>query len=336
MARQTGGMLETSARLLRLLSLLQTRRDWTGAELAERLGVGLRTIRRDIDRLRDLGYPVDAAPGSTGGYRLGVGTAMPPMLLDDDEAVAVALGLRTVVTGPVTGMEEASVRALAKLEQLLPSHLRYRVTALRSATVPLAAPTHEAVDAGVLTAVAAACRDHRRLRIRYQAREGPGSTRHIEPHRLVHTRNRWYLAAWDVGQGDWRTFRVDRIQTVSDPPGQRFAPRTPPEGDIAAYVSQAISSAPYRHQARILMHGPIEEVARVCSPAAGRLEPRGERACVLHTGADSLENIAIYVAAKGFDFEVLDPPELSATLRVMQRRLGRAVSSSRQHIPRQL
>src|SRR6266699_3635260 len=192
-------VLETSARLLRLLSLLQSRRDWTGAELAGRLGVGLRTVRRDIDRLRDLGYPVDATPGAAGGYRLGIGAVLPPLLLDDEEAVAVAISLHSAATSSVAGLEEISLRALTKLQQMLPSRLRHRITAFHTTTIPLTGPgsLRNAVDPGLLTDIATACRDQRRLRLRYLGRDGV-STRNVEPHRLVHTPRRWYLVAWDT------------------------------------------------------------------------------------------------------------------------------------------
>ncbi|GAA1711044.1 helix-turn-helix transcriptional regulator [Nonomuraea bangladeshensis] len=322
-------MLETSARLLRLLSLLQSRADWTGSELADRLGVGLRTVRRDVGRLRELGYPVDAAPGVAGGYRLGVGAALPPLLLDDEEAVAVALSLRTAATGSVAGLEEAALRALAKLRQVLPSRLRHRVSAFEAATVPLAGAAVPGVGVGadLLTAVAAACRDHRRLRLRYRGRDG-ASEREVEPHRLVHTPRRWYLLAWDVGRRDWRTFRMDRVEELLGLPGARFTPRTPPGDDAAAYVSRGITTAPYRHQARILFHAPLAAVAPRTSPGAGRLEPVDGERCLFTAGADSLDELAAYVAAKGFDFEVLDPPELAATLRTLAARLHRAADHS--------
>ncbi|MEU8252159.1 WYL domain-containing protein [Nonomuraea sp. NPDC048916] len=321
-------MLETSARLLRLLSLLQARGDWTGAELAERLEVGLRTVRRDVERLRELGYPVDATPGAAGGYRLGVGAALPPLLLDDEEAVAVAIGLRTAATGSVAGLEESSVRALAKLQQVLPARLRHRVSAFEAATVALTGPVRggSGVAADLLAVIAGACRDHRRLRLRYPGREGV-TVRTVEPHRLAHTPRRWYLLAWDVDRADWRTFRVDRIEGPLGPPGARFTPRTPPQEDVAAYVSQAISSAPYRYRARILFHAPLEAVAPRTSPAAGRLERLGAGACVLHTGSNSLEELALYVAVKGFAFEVLDPPDLLPVLRALSARLLAAAGS---------
>jgi predicted DNA-binding transcriptional regulator YafY len=321
-------MLETSARLLRLLSLLQSRRDWTGAELAGRLGVGLRTLRRDVDRLRDLGYPVDATPGAAGGYRLGVGAALPPLLLDDEEAVAVAISLHTAATGSVAGLEEVALRALTKLQQMLPSRLRHRISAFHATTVPLAGPgsAPDRVDADVLTAVAAACRDQRALRFRYPGRGGL-AIRLVEPHRLVHTPRRWYLVAWDTGRGDWRTFRVDRIAGPLGPPGARFTPRPLPADDVAAYVSQSIASAPYRYQARILFRAPLEAVAERSSPAAGRLEAVDPDTCVFYAGSNSLDELALYVAAKGFDFEVLDPPELAAHLRSLSERLRRAAQA---------
>jgi predicted DNA-binding transcriptional regulator YafY len=313
-------MWETSARLLKLLSLLQNRRDWSGAELAERLGVTPRTVRRDVDRLRGLGYPVHAVPG-VAGYRLGPGAALPPLLLDDEEAVAVAVGLRTAAGGSVAGIEETSVRALAKLEQVLPSRLRHRINALQSVTVPLTAGG-ATVDPETLTAIAAACRDSHRLRFDYRQPDGTESRRDVEPYRLVHTGRRWYLVAWDTGRSDWRTFRVDRL-VPRTPTGPRFQPRDLP-ADAATYVSQSISSSPYRYQARILMHAPLDAVAEVVSPTAGRLEPVDEHSCVLHSGGNSLDEMAIYIGLKGIDFEVLDPPELVEHIRTLARRLTRA------------
>ncbi|MGN9910602.1 helix-turn-helix transcriptional regulator [Phytohabitans sp. LJ34] len=313
-------MWETSARLLKLLSLLQNRRDWSGAELAERLGVTPRTVRRDVERLRGLGYPVHAVPG-VAGYRLGAGAALPPLLLDDEEAVAVAVGLRTAAGGSVAGIEETSVRALAKLEQVLPSHLRHRVNALQSVTVPLTAGG-ATVDPATLTAIASACRDSHRLRFDYRQADGTESRRDVEPYRLVHTGRRWYLVAWDTGRADWRTFRVDRLAPRT-PTGPRFQPRELP-ADAAAYVSQSVASAPYRYQARILMHAPVEVVAEMASPTAARLEAVDEHSCVLHAGGNSLDEMALYIGLKGIDFEVLDPPELVDHIRALAQRLVRA------------
>jgi predicted DNA-binding transcriptional regulator YafY len=314
-------MLETSARLLRLLSLLQIHRDWTGAELAERLEVTTRTVRRDVEKLRSLGYPVEAASGVAGGYRLGRGASLPPLLLDDEEAVAVAVGLRTAAGGSVSGIAETSVRALAKLEQVMPSRLRHRVNTLQSVTVPLT-PGGPTVEPDTLTAIAAACRDHQRLRFDYRDHDGTESVRTTEPHRLVHTGRRWYLIAFDTERQDWRTFRVDRL-LPRIPTGPRFVPRDPP-ADAAAYVSQAVASAPYRYQAKLLMHAPADVVAERSSPTAGRLEPIDDRTCVMHTGSNSLDELAIYVGIKGVDFDVIEPPELIEHLHRLADRFNRA------------
>jgi predicted DNA-binding transcriptional regulator YafY len=314
-------MLETSARLLRLLTLLQARRDWSGAELADRLGVDVRTVRRDADRLRSLGYPVHGTTGTGGGYRLGVGAALPPLLLDDDEAVAVAVGLRTAAGGTVEGIEETSVRALAKLEQVLPSRLRHRVNALQSVVVPLGSGA-AAVDPGVLTLIAAACRDHDRLRFDYRDHDGTASTRTVEPHRLVHTGRRWYLLAWDTDREDWRTFRVDRLRPRT-PAGPRFTPREPPN-DVATYTSRAVSTTVYRYHARCTMHAPAGVVADRIPPTAGVVEPIDEHTCRLDTGANSLDELALHIALIGVDFEVHDPPELVERVRALAARLDRA------------
>jgi predicted DNA-binding transcriptional regulator YafY len=270
-------MWETSARLLKLLSLLQARRDWSGADLAARLEVTERTVRRDIGRLRDLGYPVHASRGTDGGYRLGAGAAMPPLLLDDDEAVAVAVGLRTAARSPVTGIEETSVRALAKLENVLPSRLRRRVSAVADYTVPVPPDSPPpAVDPAVLTTLASACRDHERLRLDYQTHDGSSGVRSVEPYRLVSFGQRWYLLAWDTDRSEWRTFRVDRIQPRL-PSGPRFTPRDLPEGgDVAAYVARGVSAAGFRFRARVT-RAPARGRAGRAPPARGRRRHRGGR-----------------------------------------------------------
>ena len=315
-------MLETSARLLRLLSLFQAQRYWAGAGLAERLEVTARTLRRDVERLRSLGYPVKSTSGTAGGYQLGPGATLPPLLLDDDEAVAVAVGLRTAASGTVTGIEEASVRALSKLEQVLPSRLSRRVAALHSLIVPLA-NAGPAVDAGTLSAIAAACRDHEELRFRYHSRDGSPSVRAAEPHRLVHTGRRWYLAAWDTARNNWRTFRVDRIEGALTT-GGRFTPRQPPDGDFAAYVARSVSYAPYPHRALVTVHAPLESVAERIPAAVGTLEAIDQRTCLLRTGACSLDALAVHLALLGFDFEVREPPELAARIRELAERLTRS------------
>jgi predicted DNA-binding transcriptional regulator YafY len=315
-------MLETSARLLRLLALLQAHRDWSGALLAERLGVSRRTVRRDVDKLRLLGYPVDAVGGVGGGYRLAAGTALPPLLLDDEEAVAVAVGLRTAAAGAVTGIAETSVRALAKLEQVLPSRLRYQVDTLGSAmvTVPTLGPT---VDPSTLTAIAAAVRDHLRLRFDYLAHDGSASVRDVEPYRLVQNGRRWYLFAWDTGRSDWRSFRVDRL-SVRVPGGPRFGPRPLPAEDLGSYLAMGMTTNPYRWQAVLTMHSSAREVADEVPPTIGVVEPVDERTCTLRIGSDSLDQLAVWLAAFGFEFDIHEPPELVEHLRVLTARLQRA------------
>ena len=316
-------MLETSARLLRLLSLFQARRYWSGAELAERLEVTPRTLRRDVDRLRSLGYPVNSTSGVAGGYQLGAGATLPPLLLDDEEAVAVAVGLRTAANGTVVGIEEASVRALAKLERVLPSRLRRRVTSLNSFILPLArsGPT---VHADTLAVIAGACRDCEILRFDYRSRDGAASTREVEPHRLVHTGQRWYLAAWDLARGNWRTFRVDRIAPKLST-ASRFTPREPPEGDFAAYVSRSVTYTPHPFRAKVMLHASIEMAAERLPHAVEMLEPVDNHTCMLQTGAYSLDSLSVFLALIGFDFEVREPPELIERVRWLAERFRRAL-----------
>ena len=317
-------MLETSARLLRLLSLLQARREWTGPELAQRLEVSERTVRNDVERLRALGYPVLANRGSVGGYRLGAGAQLPPLLLDDDEAVATVLGLRAA-TG-LAGVEEVSVRALAKVERVLPPRLRRRVAALAeyAVRVPDDTPAPQ-VDAEVLTTLAAACRDTERLRFDYRSHSGGGSRREVEPYRLIAWGRRWYLLAWDVERGDWRTFRADRI-TPRVPTGPRFAPRPLPADDITAYLSGRVSAAAWRYRAEVLVHAPAAEVAPRIPAAAGHVEAQDAGTCVLHTGADSLDGLAVHLGLLGLDFTVTEPPELVELIAELAGRYARAVS----------
>jgi predicted DNA-binding transcriptional regulator YafY len=313
-------VLDASARLLRLLSLFQVRRDWPGPDLAERLGVTPRTLRRDVARLRELGYPIRATTGVAGGYRLAAGGKLPPLLLDDDEAVAVVVGLRTAAGGSITGIEEASLRALLKLEQVLPRRLHAQVDALHASTVPLSGPG-PTVDAAMLTAIAAACRELRRLRFGYRDRAGTVTARTVEPHRLVHTGRRWYLVARDPDRDDWRTFRLDRISApaVSD---SRFTPVDPP--DAAAFVAHAVSAAPYKYHALALLHAPAEFVAERVPPTAGVIEAVDAGTCVLSTGADTLDVLAVHLALIGADFRVLEPPELVDHVRAMAHRLRRS------------
>jgi predicted DNA-binding transcriptional regulator YafY len=318
-------VLDTSSRLLELLGLLESRRDWTGPELAARLGVGARTIRRDVDRLRRLGYPVEAAPGVAGGYRLSAGAALPPLLLDAEEAVAIAVGLRASASAGIAGIEETSVRALAKLERLLPPVARRRVGALAAATVPYPG-TGPAVDAGVLAAIAASARDRERLRFGYTTREGERRRRLVEPLRLVYTGRRWYLVAWDCGREAWRTFRVDRIA----PPlaaDRRFTPRRPPAADLAAWVASSISAVRDRYQAEVLLRAPASELERRVPRWLGTLEPAGEQTCILRATTDWLDGLAVHVAQIGVDFEVLGPPELGQRVAELAARFRRAARS---------
>ena len=315
-------MTSTSGRLLQLLSLLQARREWAGAHLADRLGVSDRTIRRDVERLRDLGYPVDSLTGPAGGYRLRAGTAMPPLLLDDDEAIAIAVGLGTAARASVTGIEESAVRALVKLEQVLPSHLRRRVQALGSTTVspPVDGPT---VDPQHLTVIAAACRDHERLRFAYRSRDGTDSRREVEPHALVNLGRRWYLLAWDRRRADWRSFRVDRIARPAST-GVRFEARRLPAKDAATFVRQTITAAPMRFEARVTLRASAEEMAVHVPPYWGTLTPIDAQTCEYRTGDDDLWWLALRVAMLGVDFEVREPPELIEHLREMAQRIERA------------
>ena len=318
-------MLDTSTRLLRLLSILQIRPEWTGPELAERLEVTVRTLRRDVARLRELGYPVRATPGVAGGYRLAAGSTLPPLLLDDDEAVAVVLSLRTATSHSVTGIAETALRALAKLERVLPVRLRQRTAALRLATVPLTglAPT---VNPDVLSVIAEACRDLRRLTFGYRDREGNASVRTVEPHRLVHTGRRWYLVARDNDRDDWRTFRADRIDDPR-PTGIRFTPRDPP--DAAAFVAESVTAAPYRFRTRVQVHAPAHVVAESVPPTTGIVEAVGPDSCLLITGADSLALIVVHLARLGHHFTVLEPPELVEELGMLANRLDTAYRASR-------
>lgn len=315
--------MDATSRMLRLLSLLQTHRLWAGTELADRLEVSRRTLRRDIDRLRALGYTVSARRGADGGYQLEAGSSLPPLLFDDEEAVAIAVGLRTATVGTLAGIDEVSVRALAKLEQVLPARLRSQISALTTYTVPMA-PSGPTVDPGALTAIAQACRDQERLRFGYQTKEGVESDRRVEPHRLVSMGRRWYLVAWDLDRDDWRTFRVDRLHTVANT-RWRFDARSLPADDAAAFVSGAIAAAPARYEARVTFHAPADEVAaRMRHVAEAALEPVDDRTCMLRTKSDSLEWLAASITLIGVDFEVHEPPELIDHIRNLTARLSAA------------
>jgi predicted DNA-binding transcriptional regulator YafY len=317
-------MLLTSARLLRLLSLLQGRPSWSGADLAERLEVTERTLRRDVDRLRSLGYPVHSTSGTAGGYKLGAGAKLPPLLLDDDEAVAVALGLQMAAGGSLAGIGEASTRALGKLEQVLPARLRRRLVMLRSSIVRLAdaGPTVKMQDVSLL---ASACSERRELRFRYLDHGGASSSRTVQPHRIVHTGRRWYLVAWDPDRGDWRTFRIDRVDGC-EPTGAHFTPRSAPDDDVGAYVTRGVASAAQKVRARVTLHAPFETMRARLPATSGQLEAIDADSCAFTTGASSLEMLAGWLATIGVDFDVREPPELLAHLRRAATRLSRAAS----------
>ncbi|MEV4479147.1 helix-turn-helix transcriptional regulator [Micromonospora coxensis] len=315
-------MLTSSARLLRLLSLLQTYRQRSGAELADQLGVTVRTVRRDVDRLRELGYPVHAARG-TAGYRLGAGAVLPPLLLDDEEAVAVAIGLRTAAASAVTGIEETALRALAKLERVLPSRLRHRVTAVQQATVRAAHPG-PTVDPDVLTAISDACHRRERLRFDYTDHHGDRSTRLVEPHTLVSWGRHWYLIAWDPDRDDWRSFRVDRLRPWT-PTGPRFTRREPPGGDAAAYLARQLSVGPWAVRATVTVPEPAAVVAGRLWPGMGAVEAVDATSCLLHLGADTPADLAWMVTVLGVDFTASGPPEFVDAVRALGARCARAV-----------
>ena len=317
-------MLNTSARLLRLLTLLESRREWSGAQLAERLEVSARTVRNDVTRLRELGYPVGAAPGVAGGYRFASGAAMPPLLLEDDEAVAVAVALRSSAGGGVSGIEETAVRALVKLEQVFPTRLRRRVNALQAYTVavPSTGPT---VDPHLLAAIAAACRDNELIRIDYKKYDGSETTRSLEPYRLVHLGRRWYLVAWDRDRHGWRTFRVDRMQLRS-PTGPHFTPRDLPADDIAAYVTRSVRSAPLKYETRAIVKAPAQVIAERV-PHEILIEPIDDDTCVVHARSNSVEMLALYLGMLDADFTVTEPPELVARLSTLATRYSAAAGS---------
>lgn len=277
-----------------------------------------------VDVYPDDVFGVDAVEvggdgGAAGGGRLEAGAAMPSLLLDDDEVAAVAVGLRTA--GTVTGIEETSVRALAKLEQVLPSRLRHRVHALQTATV--AVPGQQPrVGADVLTTLAAVCRDHERLRFDYESRGGGESRRTVEPYRLAHARGRWYLVAYDVDKNDWRTFRVDRM-TPKIPTGPRFTPREPPE-DVATFVARNLGTATWRYRATVTVHAPAEDLVKRLPPGVDVVEVT-ERGCRVAVGSDTPGMLAVYIGLMDADFEVTEPPELVAELEKLAGRYARAV-----------
>lgn len=306
-------MSDTTARVLQLLGLLQSRTLWTGAELSDRLGVTARCVRRDVERLRELGYPVKASRGVGGGYQLGAGRALPPLLLSAEEAVAIAVSLRLAAGAGVEGVDEAAVRALTKLDQVLPARLRAQVLAVQEATVavPRRAPT---VDPQVLMTLARSSRDTEQVRFGYTTRDGAVTTRRVEPYRMVVLGQRWYLLAFDPERSDWRSFRLDRMQHVESTTW-RFAPREAP--DAAAYITQSVTRSPYRHVARVRVGLPAAELAMRIPPTAGEVLPVDEGRCELVTGAEDLRWLAVHLVLLDAPLEVLEPPELRAQMRAL-------------------
>ncbi|MFE0100579.1 helix-turn-helix transcriptional regulator [Streptomyces sp. NPDC059009] len=317
------------ARMLRLLSLLQTRREWSGAELAERLGVTGRTVRRDIDRLRGLGYPVEGTTGHAGGYRLAAGTDLPPLLLDDEEATAIAVALRTATSG-VTGIEDTAVRALAKLEQVLPARLRHQVSALHTATVPLPWGGGPQADPVALAALAATCRDHEIVTFDHRSRQATQATaRRVEPHALVAAGSRWYLVAHDLDKDSWRTFRVDRLTGVS-PTGRRFTPRELPADDPAAYVAATIARTPTRYPARATVPLDAATVRARTGALPERVQPRDEHTCTVDISADNPLHIAVHLLTLGPGTTLHGPDELAPHLEELGRQLLGAARTLRE------
>ncbi|MDY0910786.1 YafY family protein [Microbacterium sp. CFBP9034] len=316
-------MLETSARLLELLSLLQLKRDWTSSELSTRLEVSTRTVRSDIGKLRSLGYPVDARPGVAGGYRLAAGTAMPPLLLDDDEAVAVAVGLGAVAIWRL-GVEETSLTALAKLEQVMPSRLRRRVDAIREST-SVVPGTEPRPDLSVLNAVASAIRGHERLRFGYTTHAGGEGVRHTEPQRLVSWGPVWYLFAWDLDREDWRVFRVDRI-VPHRPTGARFRPRMIAEDDLVQHVVRRIVRASWKYRARVVVHSPAAKVAAALGIPVD-VEAIDDSTSRVELGSDDPDALALRMAQLGADIEVIEGDELKMAFERLATRFGRAAGN---------
>ena len=316
---------DPTRRALRLLSLLQTRRLWAGADLAARLSVTERTVRRDINRLRDLGYPVDATPGTDGGYRLSAGASLPPLVFDDDEAVAVALGLRAASGAAMSGVEHAAVQALAKIEQVLPRRLRSRISALDANVVSLrrAQGDQEIVDPSVLIALAAACQDHEEVHFHYPRPDGDDIRRWVQPHQLLSAGSRWYLIAWDLGREDWRTFRLDRLRNV-ELAGGRFAPLDIPGGDAAAYFSASVASLAPRVEALVVASARYVQVVEALSLVAHTLVEDSADSCTLRLRANALDSLLVAVAkvAVRASVRVVEPDELAAEVDALVANLS--------------
>ncbi|WP_040524133.1 helix-turn-helix transcriptional regulator [Gordonia effusa] len=316
-------MTDTASRLLRLLGMLQAPRSWSGSALAVRLEVDIRTVRRDIERLRELGYPIAAEPG-VAGYRLGAGNSMPPLLLEDNEAVAMALALRIAAAGGVQGIDDSLLSSLVKLEQVLPSRLRYRITTLHDATVSVPGNTTP-VDPEALAILASTIGQQNILRFDYAKHDGTSARRATEPHKLVHSRGRWYLLGWDIDKKDWRTYRVDRISPKT-PDGPRFTLRDASEVNAIGRISHGTSVSVYRYQARITLLVPLAQAAEHIPEGSGVLETIDDHSCTLHTGANSLTHLAIHIAALDMPFRVEAPQELADRMTALAERITQATT----------
>lgn len=317
-------MSETTGRVLQLLGLLQARSLWTGAQLADRLAVTERCVRRDVERLRALGYPVRASRGVGGGYQLGSGRALPPLLLDPQEAVAVAVSLRLATGGTVAGVDEAAVRALAKLEQVLPAPLRAQVLVVQESTVTVGGGS-AAVDPEVLMTLARGCRDQMQTRFDYSSRSGESGSRRVEPYRLVVLGQRWYLLAYDLDRLDWRSFRLDRMRRAAGSTW-RFTPRAAP--DAASYITRSVTRSPYRYVARVRVGVGAADLAERLPARAGEIVPVDDGSCELVTGAEDLRWLAVHLALLDVPLHVLDPPELRTQMIDLGQALLAAASAS--------
>ena len=323
--------MPTTQRVLALLDLLQRRAVWTGAELAEERAVTIRSVRRDVDRLRDLGYPVESERGAGGGYRLGAGRRLPPLVLDDREAVAVAIALRLAAGGAVAGIGEPALHALTKLDQVMPGRLRERVAAVVESTVAVPGADTR-VQPELLIELGHAVRGGERVRLDYRDRAGRDTERRVEPYRIVVVGRRWYLLSFDLDREDWRTFRLDRIRGVHRT-GWRFTARAD-FPDPAAHVQHSVTSGQFRHAAVILVRAPAAEVSECFPPTYGTvtaLHPVGHpdgALSRLETGADDLDVLAWYLARLPAPFEVASPPELRGRIAELSGRLARAAGTS--------
>lgn len=321
-------MNDPTGRALALLSLLQTHRHWSGVELADRLGVSERTVRRDVDRLRTLGYPVEATPGVDGGYQLAAGSHLPPLVVDDDEAVALAVGLRAAAGASVEGIEDTTLRVIAKLEQILPDHLRRRVDALNSNLETLRGAPQATIPATSLGVLAQACRDREEVRFDYTRRDGEASSRLVRPHQLVTVGQRWYLVAWDVRRTDWRTFRIDRMVSPRAA-GVRFDPMELPTESAAAFVEAGLQSFSVTYEATAIVIAPAERIAATHRWFGAQMdvEALGGDRHRIRLGADAVEWLASMIAilATSYPIELVDaPPEVRAHMADAASRLSTA------------